>query len=101
LEPAELPELKRRRIQEKGSDNSYKSIENWKTIVDKVDHITPRVGKIAIRDPDIIQSFQDLIPDKIAQFAVACRGTDRALGPGKNVALGEAPFRRCVQTSHY
>ena len=96
LEPAELPELKRRRIQEKGSDNSYKSIENWKTIVDKVDHITPRVGKIVIRDPDIIQNFQDLIPDKRVQFAVACRGTDRALGPGKNVALGEAPFRRCV-----
>ena len=96
IEPAELPELKRRRIVEKGSDHSVNLTEKWKVIVDKVDHLTPRVGKKVIRDNEIINCFQELLPDKEVQFAIVCRGTDRALGPGKDVVLGEAPFRRCV-----
>lgn len=93
VDPSELPEMKRRRISGK---TTVLTSDEWKTCFDQIDQLTPRVGKKTIRDNDVISTLQQLLPDKMIQFVIACRGTDRALGPGKATVQGEAPFRRCL-----
>ena len=91
---ASLPEPKRRRLLEK--QNSKTPQEAWQTIFEFFQMNTPRVGKRIIDDPKVLQEIQEYCPDKIIRFAVVCRGTDRALGPVRTVATGEAPFRKCL-----
>ena len=79
VDPSELPEMKRRRISGK---TTVLTSDEWKTCFDQIDQLTPRVGKKTIRDNDVISTLQQLLPDKMIQFVIACRGTDRALGPG-------------------
>ena len=93
VDPAELPEMKRRRISGK---TTVVTSDEWKSCFEQIDRITPRVGKKIIRDSDVISALQPLMPDKVIQFVITCRGTDRALGPGKVTVQGEAPFRRCL-----
>ena len=89
-----LPEPKRRRLLEKQTVTPVQ--EEWKSLFEEVSNRIPRVGKIHINDPAVIDRIQALIPEKKIQFLVGCRGTDRALGPIQSVATGEASFRKCL-----
>ena len=57
---------------------------------------TPRVGKVVLRDQDLLSQFQALLPDKRVICVVACRGTDRTLGPPGDVHPDEIPLRKAM-----
>ena len=94
IEPNELPR-KRRRIDAKGPGD-----EDAKTLVQQVvasiKQQLPRVGKHEITDPRIMEKIQEIFNDKIVQRIVACKGTERTLGPPKQMLRGEAPLRRAI-----
>ena len=61
-----------------------------------VDPLLSRVGKRVIRDSQIIQELQRLMPDKTIQFAIGCRGSSRTIAPSEDTAHLEVPFRKCA-----
>ena len=63
---------------------------------DDVQKLAPRVGKVVVTDPKIVNTIQQLILDKKVVTIVACRGTNRTLAPPENVSKGEAPYRRSI-----
>lgn len=83
---------KRRKIMTKQNPLTQKEV--WERIFSKINGLTSRVGKRIITDPEILQWIGDVWPEKEPQFIVACRGTDRSLGPNQTLSKGEAPFRR-------
>ena len=68
----------------------------WKDVFDEVQKLAPRVGRVVVMDPSIVNTIQQLILDKKVVTIVACRGTNRTLAPPENVTKGEAPYRRSI-----
>ena len=93
-EPSTSEPAKRRRLEIKQNPATCDQI--WKSILEKCSQLVPRVGKKAIEDPEILKEVQTLIDDKRVCFLVAGRGIDRTMPPCKEVAIGEAPFRKSV-----
>ena len=62
---------------------SLSALEAWTRVFDMVDPKLGRVGKLSIHDEDILQEFQELLPDKTVKFAIACRGSNRTIAPSK------------------
>ena len=88
----DIPCSKRRKILSKQTPPTQKEI--WEKIFQKINGLTPRVGKRMINDSEILQWLGEVWPEKDVQFVIVCRGTDRALGPIQACAKGEAPYRR-------
>ncbi len=93
-EPLNNPCPKRRKLTHKQSLLTQKEI--WEKIFKTLNETVPRVGKITIRDPEMLQYIAEVWSDKEPQFVIACRGTDRAIAPPQETQKGEAPFRRCA-----
>ena len=93
-EPSATEPPKRRRLDVK--QNPLTIHQCWLELINRCNPLIPRVGKIVIEDPNILQEAQDLIADKCICFIVAGRGTDRTVTPCKETAIGEAPFRKSV-----
>ena len=93
IEPNELPR-KRRRLEVKGPEEDAKTLVQQ--IVSSIKQQLPRVGKHEITDPKIIEKVQEVFNDKIVHRIVACKGTERTLGPPKQLLRGEAPYRRAI-----
>ena len=93
-EPSTNEPAKRRRLDIKQNPLSCDQV--WRSILEKCSPLIPRVGKKAIEDPEITKEVQTLIDDKRVCFLVAGRGIDRTMPPCKEVATGEAPFRKSV-----
>ena len=91
---SEMPEPKRRRML--GKQSAVSASGSWSEVFEELNKSIPRVGKRHIDDPNVLSRIQSMVPDKTLKFAVACRGTDRALGPIRPVLPGEAPFRKCL-----
>ena len=87
-------DAKRRKLQ--GKQTVLSNFDKWSKMFDQVDALLPRVGKLELKDAGLIQSLQELMPDKTIKFVVACRGSNRTMGPPKNTVKGEAPFRKCA-----
>ena len=92
--PEDDPRLKRRRLN--GKQNIEASQELCQDIIRRAMQEVPRVGKRVIQDPQTRQLLQQIFPDKILISAIGCRGTDRTLGPPKNISPKEAPYRRTI-----
>ncbi len=92
--PSDVPVPKRQKLITKQSVPTQKEV--WERVFQEVNEMVPRVGKKNITSPEVISAIQSIWEDKEIQFLVACRGTDRALGPNRNVTPGEAPYRRCA-----
>lgn len=88
----DIPCPKRRKILSKQTPMTQKEI--WEKIFQKINSLTPRVGKKIIKDSEVISWLTEVWPEKDPQFIVVCRGTDRSLGPNQVCQKGEAPFRR-------
>eukprot|EP00435_Cladocopium_sp_Y103_P053869 s757_g17.t1 len=71
-------------------------VEQWQNIFQGVQQLAPRVGKIELRDPQLLNQIQGLLDGKIVHRVLVCRGTNRTLGPPDNLTKGEAPYRRCI-----
>ena len=87
-----------KRLRQNGKTTPLSNEQNWEQIMNQVNKLVPRVGKVVIRDSTIVQEIQNLITDKQIQFVVASRGTSRTIPPPFGVQKGEAPFRRSVFT---
>lgn len=87
-----IPWGKRQRLLDKTTPIS--SIDQWKEVFNKVLELAPRVGKVRIVDPTVIQQVSNLIADKEVRMIVACRGSSRTLSSPQELCKGEAPFRR-------
>ena len=72
------------------------SLGEWTQLLRDISAMTPRVGKQQITDAQICQELQRLMPDRAIRAIVACRGTDRTLGPPSCISGPEAPWRRSV-----
>lgn len=93
-EPRASPDAKRRKLTGKQSEVS--SLESYQHVIQSVSIRAPRVGKIEITDREIISELQNLFPQKLIQRVIACRGTDRTLGPPPEMLPQEAPYRRSL-----
>ena len=86
--------LKRRKLD--GKQPCENALEAWTKVFDMVDPLLNRVRKRVIRDSQIIQELQRLMPDKTIQFAIGCRGSSRTIAPSEDTAHLEVPFRKCA-----
>ena len=91
----EPDDRKRRRLHGKQSATAEGEAEA-RSLMQVVHSKTPRVGKVVLRDHDLLERFQALLPDKKVICVVACRGTDRTLGPPSDVHPDEIPLRKAV-----
>ena len=62
----------------------------------QIHDITPRVGKVEIRDAAILEGLQAVFAEKSIQVIMACRGTDRTIGPPDSLQPHDAPWRRAL-----
>ena len=93
-EPRASPEAKRRKLT--GKQSELPSLESFQQIIQTISIRAPRVGKVEITDSEIVNDLQNLFPQKLIQRVIACRGTDRTLGPRQNMMSQEAPYRRSL-----
>ena len=66
------------------------------TVVQQVHCEVPRVGKCSITNRSLIEAIQKIWPDKQVCHVLACRGTDRTIGPPLGMVGREAPWRRAI-----
>ena len=88
------PQTKRRRLT--GKHTPGPDLEIIQDIISRVDQVLPRVGKREIVDSETIKSIQQSLPDKSVVKVIACRGTDRTIGPPPDLRKDEAPYRRAI-----
>ena len=93
-EPRASPDAKRRKLT--GKQSEVPSLESYQHVIQSISSRTPRVGKVEIRDQETISELQMLFPQKLIQRVIACRGTDRTLGPPPEMLPQEAPYRRSL-----
>ena len=86
--------VKRLRLSEKQSPMNAK--EAWTEVFSKVDQLLPRVGRRPITDAVVVQLIRNLMIGKEVKRVIACRGTNRTLGPPSDLVAGEAPYRKGV-----
>ena len=74
-------------------------LSQLENIMNEIETSLPRVGKQFIQQNNIVNMIQSLFPDKVIKGIVACKGTERTLGPPENISPKEAPFRRAIMKS--
>ena len=81
-----------------GKTEPVDSKQQWEEVFEQLQKMLPRVGKKEVTDPTMLSQIQELVTEKAVVAVVACRGTNRTLGPPSNLIKGEAPYRRAVFT---
>ena len=64
--------------------------------LEKIKPLLPRVGKRSLEQPEVLQAFQDLFPEKSIKRIQVCKGSDRTLPPPPDLMAQEAPFRKAI-----
>lgn len=95
VKPSDLPD-KRRRVDGKSAEPLLQQLQQ---ILQDIKPQLPRVGKTNVQDPNIFAQFQRIFPDKTIVRIVACKGTERAIPPPKDLLPEEAPLRRAIVES--
>eukprot|EP00435_Cladocopium_sp_Y103_P062589 s281_g24.t1 len=74
----------------------------WMAVMQTADRMARRVGTMVVDTGPLIHQLQSLCPEHIIKHVVLCRGTDRLVGPNKQLMKGEAPVRRriCIRRKH-
>ena len=86
--------VKRRRLN--GKQSAPVDLELCQSLFQDLQTILPRVGRREIDNQDVIHKLQHVFPDKRIVTAIACRGTDRTLGPPEHLQRDLAPYRRTI-----
>ena len=76
----------------KGPDEC--SLESLQDVIKKINAVVPRVGKWEVSETATLQELGHLFNDKEIVKVVACRGTDRMIGPPNNLLAAQASFRK-------
>ncbi|CAL1173850.1 unnamed protein product [Cladocopium goreaui] len=85
--------VKRRRLGKQSEDHH---LEDYQNLMTEINQIIPRVGKSVIQEPNILEKLQQMFHDQKIIHVIACRGTDRTLGPPKGMHPEEAPLRKSL-----
>ena len=85
-------ETKRRRMT--GKQNEFQPLQMYQATMTAIDRSLRRVGKSEITESQILHQLQELFSDKHIVRVIACRGTDRTMGPPNNLDPQEAPYRK-------
>ena len=85
---------KRRRVS--GKQTPTPTVEELQKLIQRINGIVPRVGRISIQDVSIQRALQNLFPEKRLVKVIACRGTDRTMAPPTDVVPAQCPFRRSL-----
>ena len=85
---------KRRRLD--GKQHVEPCHEDCQEILNRINRLTPRVGRIEITDSEVLQPLKRMFGDKAIINVIACRGTDRTMSPPSSVHPDEAPFRKSL-----
>ena len=93
-EPRDENLSKRRRLE--GKQRVIPDVDILQGIINSVEQILPRVGRYEIQNQAILNQLQEIFSDKQIMRVIACRGTDRTLGPPERMNPQEAPFRRSL-----
>jgi len=74
----------------------------WENIMSLADRMARRVGTSVVDNGPLIDQVQSMCPNHTVKHVVLCRGTDRHVGPNKEIPKGEAPVRRmiCIRRKH-
>ena len=83
--------VKRRRLGKQSEDHH---LEDYQRLMSDINQLVPRVGKGTVQDANILERLQQLFHDQQIIHVIACRGTDRTMGPPKGMHPEEAPFRK-------
>ena len=96
LRPVPLQEAdpKRRRVD--GKQPPVLCQELVQEVIDQVAKVLPRVGRMQITSPNLLRGISNILPDKDIVQVIACRGTDRTVGPPTDLHRDEAPYRRSI-----
>ena len=70
--------------------------EQIQKMMNKIESFLPRVGRKVLDQPDILKNAKEIFSDMDIKKILACKGTDRRLGPPLNMLPEEAPFRRSI-----
>ena len=70
--------------------------EDCQEILNRINRLTPRVGKTEITDSEVVQPLSNMFGDKSITHVIACRGTDRTMSPLSNIHPDEAPYRKAL-----
>ena len=81
---------KRRRLEGKQKVTPDKDV--LQGIINAIGQILPRVGRHEIQDHVILNQLQELFDDKQIMRVIACRGTDRTLGPPERMSPPRSTF---------
>ena len=93
-----IGEPKRQRIEGKQPEPREVQLRD---LVKEIHGKTPRVGKIEISSPDVLEKAQAVFPDRQVIALVACRGTDRTIGPPDRLSPQEARWRRAIMVRRH
>ena len=93
-EPRDENLSKRRRLE--GKQRVIPDVDILQGIINSVEQILPRVGRYEIQNQAILNQLQEIFSDKQIMRVIACRGTDRTLGPPERMNPQEAPFCRSL-----
>eukprot|EP00435_Cladocopium_sp_Y103_P071350 s168_g37.t1 len=92
IPPDGLP-TKRRRFDGKTPNPA---VSDFQELFSLVKPSMPRVGRKHVTDPAVIQILNRIFDDKQVIRVIACKGTERAIPPPKDLLAEEAPFRRTI-----
>jgi transposase InsO family protein len=70
--------------------------EQIQKIAEEIEKGLPRVGKRVINNSAIIQALEKEFPNMTIKAILACKGTNRRMGPPNQVHAQEAPYRRSI-----
>lgn len=72
---------------------------NWQAAMQCADKTAPRVGTLVVENGTLFNMIQSLCPNHDISHLVLCRGTDRSVGPNKQMTPGSAPLRKfaCIR----
>ena len=70
--------------------------EQIQKMMNKIEPILPRVGRKVLDQPELLKNAKEIFVDMDIKKILACKGTDRRLGPPLNMHPEEAPYRRSI-----
>ena len=96
VSPASQTEHEAKRCRLDGKQNVPQPSEKFQVMMQSIENKLKRAGKQEITHDSTIQLIQELLPDKKIIRVVACRGTNRTIGPPNYLHEEETPFRRTI-----
>jgi hypothetical protein len=77
-------------------DRPEESQDKLVEVMQLIEPKLPRVGKKQFEEPEILKAIQVIFPEKTIKCVIACKGTERAIGPPSNMNKKEIPYRRAI-----